>query len=252
MTDTNTAIPCPKITTALHEVMQKCAYVQKSGQNKFHNYRYAGEADLLAVLRPAMVEAGLLLLPSVTQAVGPDEYGNTTVRIEYTLAHKDGEVWPEKIVAMGCGNDKNSKGGIGDKGTYKAITGANKYLLFKLFQIETGDDPETDERDVTPPARAAAANNHQPQRSEPAPTSHAPEPIVLFLAEGEVKDFPRTGKGAEAYFAELDELVRRDRYFWKANALTAEALSAKLMQSHPHIARMLDGIKAMLAPAAAE
>lgn len=142
-----------KITTALHEVMQKCAYVQKSGQNKFHNYRYAGEADLLAVLRPAMVEAGLLLLPSVTQATGPDEYGNTTVRIEYTLAHKDGEVWPEKIVAMGCGNDKNSKGGIGDKGTYKAITGANKYLLFKLFQIETGDEPENNEHDVPPPDR---------------------------------------------------------------------------------------------------
>ncbi len=161
-----TAITCPKITAALHDVMVKCAYVQKSGQNKFHNYRYAGEADLLAVLRPAMVEAGLLLLPSVTQAVGPDEYGNTTVRIEYTLAHKDGEVWPEKIVAMGCGNDKNSKGGIGDKGTYKAITGANKYLLFKLFQIETGDDPETDERDVEPPARSQAAANRPPAKPE--------------------------------------------------------------------------------------
>lgn len=145
-------MPASKITAALHEVMQKCSYVQKRGHNKFHNYRYAGEADLLEVLRPAMVDAGLLLIPSVTASDGPDEYGNTTVRIEYTLAHRDGEVWPEKIVALGCGNDKNSKGGIGDKGTYKAITGANKYLLFKLFQIETGDDPETEERETDPPA----------------------------------------------------------------------------------------------------
>lgn len=145
-----------KILTALHEVMSKVGYVQKSKRNEFHRYNYAGEGDLLAVLRPAMVEAGLLLIPSVTEAIGPDEFGNTTVRIEYTLAHRDGDVWPEKVCAMGCGNDKNSKGGIGDKGLFKAVTGANKYALFKLFQIETGDDPEKDEAEVPPPKPAPA------------------------------------------------------------------------------------------------
>lgn len=140
-----------KILTALHEIMSKVGYVQKAKENKFHGYKYAGEANLLAVLRPAMVEAGLILIPNVTTATGPDEFGNTTVRIEYTLAHKDGDVWPEKVGAMGCGNDKNSKGGIGDKGLFKAVTGANKYALFKLFQIETGDDPESAEHEVAPP-----------------------------------------------------------------------------------------------------
>ena len=53
-----------KITKALHEVMSKVGYVQKKDKNKFHNYNYAGEAALLEVLRPAMLEAGLLLLPS--------------------------------------------------------------------------------------------------------------------------------------------------------------------------------------------
>ncbi len=130
------------ITTALHEVMQKVGYVQKQGENKFHGYKYAGEGDLLAVLRPAMVEAGLILIPSGKTKSEIDNYGNTVVEVEYTLAHKDGDVWPEKIVAFGCGNDRNSKGGVGDKGLYKALTGANKYLLFKAFQIETGDDPE--------------------------------------------------------------------------------------------------------------
>ena len=56
-----------KIATALHEVMAKVGYVQKTGKNAFHGYKYAGEADLLAVLRPAMVEAGLLLIPSVVE-----------------------------------------------------------------------------------------------------------------------------------------------------------------------------------------
>lgn len=134
-----------KITKALHQVMSKVGYIQKTGNNKFHNYKYAGEADLLEKLRPAMLEAGLLLIPSVETVTSIDENGITTVRMEYTLAHVDGDVWPHKIGAAGQGGDKNSKGGVGDKGLYKAITGANKYLLFKLFQIETGEDPEQDQ-----------------------------------------------------------------------------------------------------------
>lgn len=131
-----------KIAKALHEVMQKVAYVQKTGKNAFHGYKYAGEADLLDKLRPAMIEAGLILIPSVESFSGPDEHGITHVQVEYTLAHKDGDIWPHKVRAGGAGGDKN-KNGVGDKGLYKAITGANKYFLFKLFQIETGDDPES-------------------------------------------------------------------------------------------------------------
>lgn len=132
----------PKILTALNAVMAACGYVRKKGENKFHGYKYAGEGNLLEVLRPAMVEHGLILIPSHSGKSEIDQFGNLFVTVEYTLAHKDGDVWPEKIIAFGSGNDKNKSGGVGDKGLYKALTGANKYLLFKLFQIETGDDPE--------------------------------------------------------------------------------------------------------------
>ena len=132
-----------KIATALHAVMSKVSYVQKQNKNDFHGYSYASEADLLEKLRPAMIEEGLMLIPSVQAVSDIDANGNTMVFMEYTLIHKDGEVWPEKIKAAGAGNDRN-KNGVGDKGLYKALTGANKYLLFKLFQIETGDDPEND------------------------------------------------------------------------------------------------------------
>jgi hypothetical protein len=133
-----------KIAQALHQVMSDVGYIQRTGKNQHFGYRYAGEADLLEKLRPAMLRAGLLLIPSVSHVSPTDEHGNTHVRVDYTLAHKDGDVWPDKICAAGCGGDKN-KNGVGDKGVYKAITGANKYLLFKLFQIETGDDPEREE-----------------------------------------------------------------------------------------------------------
>lgn len=129
------------ILRAMNAVMDEVDYVQKKGENDFHGYKYATEADVLERLRPAMVKHGLILIPSVQQVSSVDQYGNTTVSIHYTLAHISGAVWPQPIIAAGCGNDKN-KSGIGDKGLYKALTGANKYLLFKLFQIETGNDPE--------------------------------------------------------------------------------------------------------------
>lgn len=145
-----------KIAQALHDVMAKVGYVQKAKTNDFHKYKYAGEADLLAALRPAMVEAGLLLIPSVTDVRDIDEYGNTTIIMEYTLAHKDGDIWPTPIRIAGVGGDRQKGGGVGDKGLYKALTGANKYFLFKLFQIETGDDPEGD-------------SGHERNQDKPAP-----------------------------------------------------------------------------------
>lgn len=154
-----------KIAQALHGVMTKCGYVQKTGKNQFHGYRYAGEADLLDKLRPAMIEEGLLLLPSGKTITGPDEHGNVHVAMEYTLAHKDGDIWPEKLVAFGAGNDRAKNGSVGDKGVYKAITGANKYLLFKLFQIETGDDPE--EQAEAPPPPPARKPNVNPYAKSP-------------------------------------------------------------------------------------
>lgn len=137
-----------KITQALHQVMSSVSYIQKTSRNDFHKYNYVGEADLLEKLRPAMLEAGLMLIPSIKGVSPIDEHGVTTVQMEYTLIHKDGDIWPSVICAAGQGGDRN-KNGVGDKGLYKAITGANKYLLFKLFQIETGDDPETE---AAPPA----------------------------------------------------------------------------------------------------
>lgn len=130
------------ILRAVNAVMQEVDYVQKKGENDFHGYKYATEADVLDRLRPAMVKHGLILIPSVAQVSNIDQFGNTTVSINYTLAHVSGAVWPQPITAAGAGNDRN-KNGVGDKGVYKAITGANKYLLFKLFQIETGNsEPE--------------------------------------------------------------------------------------------------------------
>jgi len=146
-----------KIATALHNVMAKVTYVQKGSENKFHGYKYVSEADLLEKLRPALIEEGLILIPSVEMVRPMDEHGNTVVDMRYEIVHKDGDFWPHLIRISGCGNDRAKNGSVGDKGIYKAITGANKYFLFKLFQIETGDDPE---RDIASVAQEAPQATH--------------------------------------------------------------------------------------------
>ena len=131
------------ISIYMNRVMTDVGYVQKKDENKFQKYKYAGEGALLAALRPAMVRHGLVLFPSVKNVSPIDEYGNTTVTMEFTLTHAPtGAVWTKPLIAVGVGNDRNSKGGVGDKGVYKAITGAVKYQLFKMFLLETGDDAE--------------------------------------------------------------------------------------------------------------
>lgn len=193
-----TTIKKSQILIAIHEIMKQVGYVQKKDKNEFHGYKYASEASLLAELRPAMLEHGLILIPSGNASSGIDENGNTHVAVDYTLAHISGEVWPEKIRAFGCGNDRAKNDKVGDKGTYKALTGANKYLLFKLFQIETGDDPEKhngiDEEKAT---------GHQPdtQKITKAPPSNngAISPSNVDMLKRIAKRKGKEGQELDAY-----------------------------------------------------
>ena len=132
MTNTGTS----NITQAILKVMAGVSFVQKAGKNEFHGYKYATEGDALAALRPHLIENELVVISDVIEHTSPDEFGNTTVKVQYRILHSSGE----EIVChfVGCGNDRSSKGAIGDKGIYKALTGANKYFLLKTFQLETG------------------------------------------------------------------------------------------------------------------
>jgi hypothetical protein len=166
MTNTGTS----NITSAILKVMSGVSFVQKAGKNEFHGYKYATEGDALAALRPHLIANELVILSDVIEHTSPDEFGNTTVKVQYRIIHSSGE----ELVChfVGCGNDRSSKGAIGDKGIYKALTGANKYFLLKTFQLETGDDPERDDTsgdkgaDYLPPQRQKKTSEPKPQAQE--------------------------------------------------------------------------------------
>lgn len=137
---------------AILYVMGECGYVQKQGtvSLKSSSYKYAGEADLIRALRPAMLAAGLTCVPTNIQPIVQDDFvstkmwdGKATQTINhrfvgiYTFVFTHAESGTQvESVAAGDGID------TGDKAVYKAATGALKYALRQSFIIETGDDPD--------------------------------------------------------------------------------------------------------------
>lgn len=133
------------IATALHAVYQKVGYVQKERPKAGSGlaYSYASEKALIEHLRPALLNAGIVVYVAAVVVELRESYTNkqgtlmnrtcinATVRFTHAASgtHVD-------VQALGEGTD------AGDKSTPKAITGAYKYALRQTFCIETGDDPD--------------------------------------------------------------------------------------------------------------
>ena len=139
------------LATKMIHIMSDVEYIQKTGFNQFHEYKYATEADVAAAFAKAMQKHNVFMFSSILerhcqsyQTRGNKESFLITVKLQVTFVDAvSGEIFTG--IFFGDGSDPD------DKGIYKAITGAQKYALMKTFLAETGDDPERD--DVTPPPK---------------------------------------------------------------------------------------------------
>lgn len=134
----------PNVYTAINAVMKEVGYVQKAGTNQHFKYKFASESDFISTLRPLMVENELVVVPvgiarEMTH-VTKDSRAGDLVYLDYgfKMVHAPSGSETEVCRIPACGQDS------GDKGPYKAMTGALKYFLRHIFLIETGDDPEKD------------------------------------------------------------------------------------------------------------
>ena len=133
-----------QIAKKLVQVMSDCAYLQKSGTNDFHRYKYATAADVLEKVNASLVKHGvavtaqaeLIDLREVTTAKGNVER-LATVRTTLTLVDSDSG---ETMVCSGLGSGQDP----GDKASMKACTASLKYAWLMTLAIATGDDPEAD------------------------------------------------------------------------------------------------------------
>lgn len=168
--------PQPSPQSALYAAM--CAAsaemhaVAKSGRNDFHNYDYATEADITQAVRPILARHGLCWFPSVvehtSEALPNSKRGErlSTVTMEIVWCHSSGGTMTTRWVGQGAD--------AGDKGYYKAYTGAIKYALLKTFMIPTGDDPEQ-EAPTPPPVK--------PKREERESSTIRPQRPAAARAE---------------------------------------------------------------------
>lgn len=183
----------------LAKVMQEVKCIQKRGYNSFNNYKYATESDVAEKIREELAQQNVIMIPSVvshstrehTNRKGNTEY-ITTVKMDFTFV--DGDSGEQFVFSMvGEGQD------AGDKGSYKAITGAQKYALMKAFMIPTGDDPEADE--------GVDQRNSEPQGSgQPA------QPNVNNTKEAVLKAKWQQGKGSLDGFVEWYQQQKQAGY----------------------------------------
>lgn len=138
----------------LFAVMSELGWVEKDGTVSMggrNGYAYATEASFIAAVRPLMIKHGLVMIPHVTDSsVQPVIAGDkvtyaAAINVVYRFLDIDSGSYVD-VAMVGTGNDS------GDKGIYKALTGAYKYTLRQVFMIGTGDDPEGSSEDDSAPS----------------------------------------------------------------------------------------------------
>lgn len=123
----------------LAEVMQEIRGVQNDKRNTNQNYGYVSDAALVKEVRDRLATRKVTILPCVVpESIVVTERPKgplTTFAVRYVFTDGDtGET--AEAVTVGQGFDSL------DKGAYKAMTGALKYVLRQSFLIPTGDDAE--------------------------------------------------------------------------------------------------------------
>lgn len=126
-------------------IMSDVGYVQKLGKNTAQNYKYAGEAQLIEALRPALLKHSVICMPGAVDVidsqpviVGEKKTFRIIAKYTWIYTHVPSNTHMQ-VEVIGEGVD------TGDKSAYKAATGALKYALRQPFLIETGDEPEAHE-----------------------------------------------------------------------------------------------------------
>jgi hypothetical protein len=212
-------IPGTEIYQAIQRVYAKVGYVLKSGEVKSNaqNYKYAGEADFIEALRPAMIEENLICMPvnivgECRNIMAADKPKNHACYIyTFRLIHSPSGQYVEVAAAgEGIGND--------DKSSYKAATGAQKYALRQLFLIETGNDPDKD------PVTAREEEEKKKQQEAAA---------AAEKAANEKKDaiYKKFVEAAFIVIPDLDEEGKRDWGEWVLKIIDM----IKKSKNHTHV-----------------
>jgi len=184
------------LVTKLATIMGELGNVKKEGFNTNQKYKFVRESDLVEKLSPLLAKYHVFLHQTVLSHSLVEMYKTssgstmwlTTVEVQFQWFDGDsGETLPV-FVFVGTGAD------TGDKGIYKALTGAEKYALMKTFLVSTGDDPEADEKVDKASAAAGAATGTRVVRGNVAGAQRGGKSETV--TDAQVKEMSRLTKEA--------------------------------------------------------
>ena len=127
--------------------MKELSFIEKDKKNAFYNYKYASEEAIKKAVHAQLVANGLIFTVSMEECIAKetetkrgDRTRITNVKVNYCFTDI------ETGYSL-CGTFYGTGEDSLDKGTYKALTGAIKYILTTTFLIPTGDDPENEKEE---------------------------------------------------------------------------------------------------------
>lgn len=132
------------IYTKLAAVMAAIDGIDKKGKNTEQHYSYVRATDVANVVRKECIKQGILIIPSVVEdehfifeRIAGKPALTVRLKVEFIVQEVEG-AGVLSFYGVGYGLDS------GDKGVYKAMTGAIKYGLRSLFLVPDETDPEND------------------------------------------------------------------------------------------------------------
>lgn len=136
-------------------ISDEVQYIQKDGKIEFgsNKYKVVTESKVTSIIKPKLCKYRIVIVP-----VNIDERreGNiTTLKTTYKIINAEDPAEWFAAESVGQGSDTQ------DKGANKASTASWKYLLLRLFNIPSGEDPDavsSDELDAKYAAETPVIN----------------------------------------------------------------------------------------------
>lgn len=135
-----------KLATKLSELGQKIGALQRDGKNSFSNYQYISNEQLVTALRREAQGCKVNIIPAVESVQERDfqnEKGKMVIRSCVTMSFRviDMETgYSESFKFSGAEQD------TGGKSLQQAITQCTKYFYFKLFDVTSHEEVDSDQK----------------------------------------------------------------------------------------------------------
>lgn len=190
------------IEDKLLAVMRDIKGIEKNRKNEAMGYTYRGIDDVYNELHALFAKHGILVIPEVVsyEKIEREVLRNgrkltavhVYVQVKYTFIDEVGHRMSTFISGEGIDT--------GDKGLYKALSGAQKYLLLQMFLIPTEAivEPEDDSLDILADEKEGPKKENHVEKIPENQVQKTEEPGIAFgelltkMANAETKEALKT------------------------------------------------------------